>query len=409
MLPDENQARFHHLIARSAQVARQQIEHEGESTPISDEARMRALNVLSYALNHADAWAATRDLLLVMATKMEIAGYRQEWLRYLEEGFRQSQQQGDRPAEAALGFHCGHLRRLMSQYIEADVRLRASMYLYAALSDKQGETRALNQLAYLAWQQHRYDEAEQLAHRALALDAPPLEKAVSLSALGLVANDRSRYAEAETYHRQAWAIRSQHAMYKEMAWSLQNLGLALREQGQSKTAIEHYQQAISLLDKVYDPAHKAIIQMNLGGAYLAQGNYSQALDVLDPAEKSLRTVSDAFNLAKLLTIRGLCCLALGQGERAEEAFQASADLFYQLNDRSWYLNAYDGLGISYLEQEKYDQALAIFEDIAAQLPAIEGTPAYKYLTAKIVIQIEQAQNKQVKRGESVYSPPQKSD
>ena len=405
--PNPYLLRFQQLLTRSALVARRYVEAEGLTTPLSDAARERAQNVLGYTLKAAEAWAATRDLLLALAPKMEMAGYRSEWLPYLADGVAQSQRQGDQAAEAALQFQCGYLYRLMSNYAEAHRSLSASAAHYAALGDVEGQARALNQLAYLAWQQHHYEEAERLAHHALGIvNDLSLEKAVSLSALGLVANDRSRYGEAENYHRKALLIRTHHAAQKEMAWSLQNLGFALSEQGNHTMAIEHYQKALVLLDTVYDPAHSAIIQMNLGRTYYHQGSHTQALSILIPAEQRLRQMSDAFNLAKLLTIKGLCYLAQHQWEAAESAFQASSDLFQQLNDLSWYLNAYDGLGISYLERGQYAQALTIFTEIVARLPKIEGTPAHKYLTATLAIQIAQAEAKQVERGKSVYFPSQ---
>jgi tetratricopeptide (TPR) repeat protein len=395
--------RFQQLLTQSALVARRYVEAETAATPISTTARERAQNVLSYTLNAAEAWPATRELLLALAPRMELAGYRTEWLPYLADGVAQSQRLDDQGAAAALHFHCGYLYRLISNYAQAQTHLNASATHYAALGDAEGQARALNQLAYLAWQQHRYEDAERLAHAALTtVGEMALEKAVSLSALGLVANDRSRYTEAENYHRAALSIRTSHAAHKEMAWSLQNIGLALSEQGQHALAIDYYQQALTLLARVYDPAHRAIIQMNLSTAYYVQGESTQALEIILVAEQNLRQLSDQFNLAKLLTIKGLCYLALRQPALATPTFQASADLFWQLNDLSWYLNAYDGVGISYLEQEHYEEAYTIFRSIAEQLPQIAGTPAYKYLATTITTQLEQAKGKQVVQGKSVY-------
>jgi len=409
-MPNQYTDRFKGFMARTIAVARRRIEAAGIDAPIADEARERAQNVLSYALQDGESWAATRDLLLTMAPKMEIAAYRDEWMQCLQTGIAQSQQQGDHLAEIELQFRGGYLYRLSSNYASARAMLSISAELAMTLEQKPLQARALNQLAYLAWQQHHYEEAEQFANTAIAMvDEMSLEKAMSLSALGLVATNRSRYADAEQYHQEALLIRTHHAAQKEMAWSLQNLGLALRDQGKTNTAFEHFKQALHLLDKVYDPFHEAIIQMNLGGAYNVKGEHRQALEIFSSAEEILHRIADDLNLAKLLTLRGLCYLALQQAKEAEQAFSTSAKLFQQLNDRSWYLNAFDGLGISYLEQEKYDQALAIFESIFSQLPEIEGTPAHKYLTATITIQIEQARSKQVVRGKSVYLPPKNQD
>ena len=407
-LPNPYLDRFKELLVRGAAVAQARIDAEGPTAPISDDARERAQNVLSYTLKEATAWRAARDLLLTMAPKMEAAGYRQEWLAYLNDGLWQSEQQGDQAALAALQFQCGSLHRLLSNHEQAHALLSASIAYCAAAGETAGQARALNQLAYLAWQQHRHEEAERFAQAALQIvGETSLERAMSLSALGLVAYNRSRYTEAEKYHYEALLLRTDHNAQKEMAWSLQNLGLNAAEQGKYEVAVEYYTRALTLLDKVYDPAHRAIVQMNLGGTYYRQKAYAQALDILNPVEQELRRLSDELNLAKLLTTKGLCYLAQQHWAFAQDAFRTSADLFHRIGDFSWYLNAYDGLGISYLERAQYAQALAIFETIVAQLPQIEGTPAHKHLAATVETQITQAKAKLGQSGASADCSTQK--
>lgn len=405
LLPNPYLVRFKELLVRGAAVAQARIDAEGPTAPISDDARERAQNVLSYTLKEATAWPAARDLLLTMAPKMEAAGYRQEWLVYLNDGLWQSAQQGDQTALAALQFQCGYLYRLLSNYEQAQALLTASVARYAALGETAGQARALNQLAYLAWQRHQYEEVVKLAQETLLLpNLEDLERATMLSVLGLVAIDRSQWAEAEQYHKEALQIRTHHAQRRQMAWSLQNLAVVMRGQQKHGVAIQYYEEAIAILDEVHDPANRAIAQMNLGIVHYFCKEFIQALDNYRLAEVTFRKLADDFNLGKLLTNQGLVYLALEQWAFAENTFQASAELFHQIGDLSWYLNAYDGLGISYLEREQYEQALAIFEAIVAQLPQIEGTPAHKYLTATLATQLAQAQAKQVKRGESVYRP-----
>lgn len=392
MVPDKNQAHFYRLIDRSAQVARLQIENEGENTPISDEARLRALNALSYALHRADAWSAARDLLLAMATKMEMAGHRQDWLRCLAEGLHQSQQVGDRAAEAALSFYCGHLQRLMSHYPEAQTLLQASATIYASFGDQPGEAKALNQLAYLAWQQHKPDEAITIAQRAMdLLDENDLERAMSLSALGLAAIEHHHWQAAEVYHRAALTIRTMHGNRRLEAWSLQNLASALRSQGNYADAAIYFEEAIRILTEVNDPVHQAIVQMNLGIVRQAQGDIVRALQLYIVAERIFRQVADHLNLAKVLVNQGVSYLSLHEWQNAESVCKESAELFQRQNNLSEYLNAVDGVGISYLKRNQYAPALSIFEMIAQQLPQIKGTYFYGSLTAIINEQIESAQ------------------
>ncbi len=392
MLPAQNQARFYYLIVRGAQVAQQQIENENENKPISDEARLRALNALSYALHHTDAWPSARALLLAMSTKMEMAGHRQDWLRYLTEGLRQSQRLGDQPAAAAFSFHCGHLQRLMSHYAQAQTLLQASATIYASLGDQPGEAKALNQLAYLAWQQHKPDEAITIAQRAMALlDENDLERTMSLSALGLAAIEHHQWQAAEEYHRAALTIRTAHGNRRLQAWSLQNLASALRSQGNYADAAIHFEEAIRILTEVNDPVHRAVVQMNLGIVRQAQGDIVRALQLYVVAEKIFRQVADHLNLAKVLVNQGVSYLSLREWQNAESVCQESAELFQQQNNLSEYLNALDGVGISYLKRNRYAPALSIFEMIAQQLPQIKGTYFYESLTAIIDEQLQSAQ------------------
>lgn len=401
------QTRFKELLVRSAAVAQQRIADEGADAPISDEARERAQNVLSYTLKDAGAWRATRDLLLIMSPKMELAGYRHEWLAYLNDGLTQSQQQGDHATVAALQFQCGYLQRLLSNYEQAEALLRASAAHYAVWGDAAGQVRALNQLAYLAWQQHHYEEVTKLAQQTLLLHPDALERATTLSVLGLVAIDRGEWQAAEQYHKAALEIRMQAAQRRQIAWSLQNLAVAMRGQQKNEIAIQYYEEAIALLNEVHDPANRAIAQMNLGIVYYFREEFDQALHTYRLAEPTFRQLADEFNLGKLLTNQGLIYLARQQWPQAESAFSESAHCFQKLANRSLYLNALDGLGITYLEQEQFDQALAIFETVQAQLPEIVDTPAYPYLSTTIAVQLEQARSRVVERGLSTWKPSAK--
>lgn len=384
-------ARFKQFLVRSASVAQQRIAAEGRDAPISDAARDRAQNVLSYALKDAEVWAATRDLLLTMAPKMEMAGYRRDWLPYLEQGVMQSEVHYDRHADAELHLHMGHLHRLQSQFDTARTLLTTSATAFAELGERAGQARALNQLAYVAWQQHEHAKVQALAHQALALlDETDVERAMSLSALGLSALEQHQWEAAETYHRSALQIRTAHGDRRQMAWSLQNLARTLQAQGKHTEAIPYYEDAILTLGLLNDRANCAIVQMNLGVVYWLQGEFAKAVDVYAVAESTFREFGDESNLAKVLTCKGLDYLALQNWKGAEEAFLASSDLFQKLSDTSEYLNALDGLGITYLEQGYYDQALAIFESIFVQLPQIVGTRTYPTLTNVISGQLERA-------------------
>ncbi|MEZ4863997.1 MAG: tetratricopeptide repeat protein [Caldilineaceae bacterium] len=365
---------------------------EDQTPTLVQATRVSALHVLSYALRLPEAWPATSALLVALAPKLEQAGYRTEWLAYLQQGVAMSRQCQDLHSTAELYLQIGLLYRLQSQLTDARTALEQSIDLFFALDEQRDEARALNQLAYVAWQQHQHDEVRALAQRALErLPTNDLARAMSLSALGLNALEEQQWQQAVTYHRMALGIRAEHGNRKEMAWSLQNLAYALRGQGEYETAIIYFEEALTILDEVQDPAHSAIVQMNLGITYSQQGNPHKALELYTQAETTFRRLGDQWYLAKVLTNQGIDCLALQEWSRAEECFALATNLFALLNDASERLNALDGLGLSYLKQKRAAEALATFEAVLADLHQIQGTRAYPNLLQVIDKQIAQAQ------------------
>lgn len=358
---------------------------------VPDELRRQAWHLLSYAFESAAAWPLARDLLLALAPKLEQAGYRGEWVPYLTQGLALSEQLGDGLAAAELRLYIGQLHRLQSRWQAAKELLTGSAEAFAQLGEQRGQARALNQLAYLAWQQHQPDEVARLAHTALALLAEgDIERAMSLSALGLAAIEQHRWQEAEAHHRAALQIRTQHGDRRLMAWSLQNVGYALRGQGRHEETVAYFEEAIAVLTTVHDPAHCAIAQMNLGVTYSLMEASAKALELYLAAESTFRQVGDDFNLAKVLTSKGIDYWSLDAWQDAEHVFVESIDLFKKLSEESLYLNALNGLGITYLGQGLYDKALATFEAVRKDLPHIQDTSAYHLLAKVIPSQIAQA-------------------
>lgn len=387
--PPDYPALFRQYVVRSVTATRSAM--AARPGALTDELRDQALHVLSFALKLAEAWPATRELLLLLAPKMEQAGYRDDWIPYLERGVALSQAQDDRRAEGELCLYLGELLRLRSKFELARQWLNTSIATFTALGENQGQARALNQLAYVAWQQHHYQEAEELAQTALTLlDEADPERATCFSRLGLVAIDRQLWEEAERYHRDALQIRQAQGDQRKSSWSLQNLGIVLRSQRKYVDATDCYQQAIAILGDIQDSANCAIAQMNLGIVYWLAGQPTKALEMHTSAECILGKLHDMHNLAAVLNNKGLSYLALQDWTQAERTFLSAISLFQQINDINSRLNALDGLGLVYLGQNKYDKAGAIFQSALDELQQIAGTPMYDYLVTVLPSHLAQA-------------------
>ncbi len=383
---------FQQYVLRSVALAHAAI--KAETPRFSTEAGERALHVLSYALGLDRAWPSARNLLLLLAPKMEQAGHRDDWLPYLERGVVLSQVQEDQQAEGELCLYLGELLRLRSKFELARQWLNTSIATFTALGENQGQARALNQLAYVAWQQHHYDEAESLAQRALTLlDEDDIERATCFSRLGLVAIDQQQWKEAEHYHRDALRIRQKYDDQRKIAWSLQNLGYALRGQGKYEEAIDYYEQAIAILEDVQDIANCANVQVNLGIVYWLAEQPTKALEIYSLAERTYRELQDTHNLAKIFNNKGLGYRDLCNWVQAESAFITSITLHEAVGDFSLRLESLDELGLVYLGQGQYDKASTTFESVRAALPQIVGTPTYAYLAEVLPTHLAQAKQK----------------
>lgn len=383
---------FQEYLERALQEIHESIENCGSHLP--DMLRDDALHLLKFGLQIRNAWITARKLLLILSPKMEIAGFRDEWISYLQQGVKIGESCQDFATTAELRFQIGYLLRLCSNFTES------TRWLVESLNQAKGcqqwviEAKALNQLAYVAWQKHEYDQANEFAQQALnLLDATHIERAMSLSALGLVAFHQRRLVESEQYHRSALEIRTQQQDKRATAWSLQNLGLALREQNRFPEAFESYQKAISLLAEMNDDVNGAIAQMNLGILYRRMEQHQHSLEAHLGAERVFRIVGDKLNLANNYTNIGLEHLSLGNFELSAEAFLASSKLFAEIGNYSWQLNALDGLGIVYLKQERYFDAIAVFEQILREISTINDRPMEEYLKRVVPQQLLEAQQK----------------
>ena len=363
---------------------------------LDDAEREQAWHLLSYALRMEKAWQPARDLLLALAPKMEQAGFRGDWLAYLQQGESCATQLGDRRGAAELQLHIGHLHRLTSQFAAARCVLEQSLAHFTELGDGRGRVRALNHLGYVEWQAHHYEEANRLAEATLLLcegeDAETRqERAMSLSVLGLVAKEQLRWPDAEKYQRRALTIRSELGLVREAAFSLQNLGAALCEQREFVEGISSYEQALTILTESNDTYHCAIIQMNLGQVHHNQGNYEKAILLSQQAEACFRRHQAQHYLTGISTNLAVAYLAMKDWHQAECYFLQSIHAYTELGNEIWRLLTMDGLAESYLGQQRYGEAQDLLLTIQSELAPMVNEPYYGYLCQAVVQHLQAAQ------------------
>ena len=383
---------FRGYIVRSAQHILARVRQAGYILP--DDDREQALHTLSYALKLPEAWPDTRALLLEMAPKMEQAGYRDEWMPYLEQGIEQSQMWDDAPAAAELHLQLGLLYQLRSKYDQARTHLEISADTFARVNEPSRQAQALNRLAYVVRVQRRFEEATRLVAAAHQLLEPDDEEwAFGYYVLSLVALDSRDWQQAVDFSRRAFGLWEQAVNRRMMGRSLLCRGVALQELKRYPEAIRIDEQAIALFERSRDKYLKAIAQMNLGIVYKNLEQPQQAITFYLKAEKVFRQVQDRYHLGLVTHNMGLSYRKLGHWVQAKMAYQQSTAIKQELGQIALLVDDMDGLGLVYLAEGNLIKALEIFQEAKTWLAQIEDDVYYDNLFEMVSGHLQEVTNR----------------
>jgi tetratricopeptide (TPR) repeat protein len=384
------QAKFQTYLERNL---RYLLDLVATATPLPDEeVRTQAMHTLRFALRVPALWALTRQLLLTLSPKMEQAGHRGDWLVYLEEATTLSEQRADWATAAECTLQRGLLHRLLSDFPLAIAQLQRSVALWQQIDAGRDQARALNELAWVAYLQNQTAPATTHVEQALALlPAADPERAMCYRVQGMIAIAHERWGEAEAHHRQALTLFATGGDDRKAAWSLQNLAYALRGQGRYEEAIEYYQQAAALLLELGDLYHWSTVQINLGLAYYYSGKPEIAVNYYATARSIPKSLLDASQMTRLCVNTALALMRLAQFTEAEKEFLEAIQLCANAGATAWQLNAMDGLAMTYIGWQKFNQATEVLKQALVELPNVIDAPNYNYLYNSLHQHLEEAQ------------------
>lgn len=338
---------------------------------LSEIDRQQAWHTLSYALAVDHAWPVARELLLALAPKMTRAGYWSEWIPYLERGLGQSKAMQDRRVEAEVSLHLGHLCQRLGQLERAEQQAREAVHLFALQNNPIRQGAALNRRAEIARAKRNFPIVEDLTNQALDLITSVADSGSDPDTLeeqghAFLIKGRSAFSQ------QHWLIADQHfknalRLYEQTdnlgrrAVCIQNMGRVRTMEQEYSEAIALFQHAIELLEAIDDVFNLAAVQMNLGIALSLSGRPYDALEQYAAAELVFRRLHERLHLAKNLNNQGMEMNNLGRWSEAEKLLMASSALCLQLDNLQEYINAQDGLGLTYMGRGDYARAIKVFE------------------------------------------------
>lgn len=349
---------------------------------LPQEFQEQALHSLQYGLDRPGLWQTTRPFLLALAPRMEQSGARRGWIPHLSRGIRLSSQLRDQAGEAELRFHLGTLCQRIGEYTQAEQAFSQSAEIFESLQQPAQQAKALNRKAYLARLQQDLAQADQLAAQALAL-LPPQEpeRAYSFLVQGTIALDQRRFGPAADFFRQSLEIWRGAGDQRMIAWSLTNLGAALRGLERYPDAIGAYEQAIAIFEEAHDPIHLSVAQMNLGNVFLVRNEPKKALDLYEQANRVFEEVQEQLRAAQIHLNMGIAHLELKQWAEAEFYFAQCVQEYDAFGNSRQVANGLDGLGLALMGKAEYASAAEKFQEALDRLDALiaaNGSEQYRY-------------------------------
>lgn len=394
--PDEEYAvLFRRNVLRSVQALLVRARRE-TSLGLTETAATRVLAVLEYALELDETWPSVGELLRLLAPRFDLAGYRVQWLPYLERSVAVSVAHRDRKCEAALCCDLGLMHQRLGNLATAQELLGRA----CALARTEGEWAtlclALQRRAELARLHRRYQECEALLREAGALfaaDHPA--QAYGIFVAGKAAFDQHDLDAATTAFTQARRLWQGEDNSGRAALCIQNLGRIATARGDPQMAIPLYEQAIELLTAVSDWSNLAATQMNLGVTYYKCHQYTEALAFYSAAEIRFHTMNDDRHLAMIYNNLGLVYTALGELHEAEINLQRSITLYQQIGDNKAWISTKSNLGIVYLNQAQYPLAIQVLQEALTELQTTDHDPEYERLQQDLTAYLALAQARRV--------------
>jgi len=170
----------------------------------------------------------------------------------------------------------------------------------------------------------QYDKAEQMHRSARAAQSRPgvhAEVATSISDLALVLRDQGKFAEAELLQRQVLVLRRQALgpEHPEVAMALNNLALVLRSENKFSEAESLHREALAMQRKLSGDASPAVATSlnNLALTLRDEGKFTQAEDAFRQALAIQRHALGEQHPAIALTLDNLAFTLRDEGRLAE--------------------------------------------------------------------------------------------
>ncbi len=266
----------------------------------------------------------------------------------------------DRSQEARIYNELGAVYRLLGRMDQARMFLDQALRIYTEDGDHLGQGRVLNDLgrvfADLGNEKQAQSNYEQALHLYQQQEYPSGEGS-ALNNLGWVCITLGQSKQAQKYYEQALSIFREIGDRIGEGATLNNLGRVYEDLEQREQAQEYYEQALSIFREERDRKGEAWSLNNLGKVYRKLRQYEQSLQYLEQALQIRREI-DRRGEGRTLKNLGTVHEKLGNKQLAMQYYQEALNIAQEVEDHEGQGKTLRNLGKLYLDQQRFDVALA---------------------------------------------------
>jgi tetratricopeptide (TPR) repeat protein len=178
-------------------------------------------------------------------------------------------------------------------------------------------------------------------------------------------------------------IYQRHNDYLSQAKAYKSLGTIYEYFGDAENATEVYTLAIKAAEICGDENMKTNVYNPLSGIYLNQGNFEKATELITNSIKFKLRTGDIRGLGFAYYGKAKICARAKNYALAEEYYNKSIIIHLEMGEKLGLGYAYNKLGILYLEQDKFEEAIAIANKNLELLKQVLPVYYTKFLISKI--------------------------
>jgi tetratricopeptide (TPR) repeat protein len=230
---------------------------------------------------------------------------------------------------------------------------------YESVGDDSNRAASLHQLGMVAQERWRWDEAEDWYRQSLAIEERigyENGQAQTLHQLGNIAYLRRRWDEAEDWYRQSLAIKERIGDEHGQARTLHQLGMVVQARGRWDKAEDWYRQSLAIKERIGDEHGQALSLHQLGMVAQERRRWGEAEDLYRQCLAIAKRIGNEHGQASTLHQLGMVAQARGHWDEAEDWYRQSLAIKERIGDEHGQALSLHQLGMVAQERRRWDEA-----------------------------------------------------